>query len=669
VSCHLSAGADRESFALTVDGIVIVDGTLASGSGPAISRIDSEEPCTDVFLGYPHGPKTSEFVPVGAVRRTSTFRLGSNFNEPHTAEVHASRESFLCEDRPSAAFGSQMGRAESRRFNAVYDRSADRLTTFDAIELSLRYDRRRIVVRWKGTLTVRVKPEYVKRHLGYFLWDNHKPLWNKPVAGWCSWMAHLRQVRERDVLDAARFFGSNLKEFGYDVIQIDDGYQRAMQSGEPPLKTGERISELWTIPNDKFPRGLAPLAKDIEAQGLTPGIWVGLFLPLGIQNAAGYVTGDDGKPLRGPWVNYAVNGLDKSALFEAYLETIRVLRKQGWSYFKIDTLRHVLYDNYRKVPNYWKRRNESPEQAFRRVLEGIKREAGPNTYTLACWGSLPELAGIVDGCRIGEDVGPDFNSMRRSAKYIAQFHHLNNVVWLNDPDYMCLRLPAKQAETWITLTALAGGHLMVSDPVKEYDAERLSMLRKAGPPMLLRPSVVVPLAADPEFQCADIEKDGQRWTLIARYAWKPEAAVDATLTQFGLDENASYLAFDFWRSTPERAVDGKVHFRELKQGECQLLALRRLEDHPQVLGTDRHLGQGAVELERVRWKSNQLSGTMKLGRGQRWSLWIHVPDGWVLNSFEPSSATLLHDGADTKVTFSEASGSLDWMATFDKRRG
>ena len=78
-----------------------------------------------------------------------------------------------------------------------------------------------------------------------------------------------------------------------------------------------------------------------------------------------------GKPYRGPWVNFAMNGL-KPGASEAYFETIKELKKQGWNYFKIDTLRHVLYDNYRKNPFYWKSNEQSMEEAFRAVVTGCE---------------------------------------------------------------------------------------------------------------------------------------------------------------------------------------------------------------------------------------------------------------------------------------------------------
>ena len=471
----------------------------------------TDVPAKPVFLGYPHGPKTSEFVPAGRMARTYEIRVKG----PLDADVRASADSFACNDRVESVLGSVYGHPSSGADNGIYDRKDDWLLTVDSGVVSAVKNGHYRVHFGAGESVIRIRPSYYRNHLGYFLWDNSRSNWKTPVAGWCSWMAHLQGVTEKNVVDAAKFFSANLKDYGYGIIQIDDGYQRVSQFPDGDVAVKEPFAHYWTIPNEKFPSGLKSLASTISGLGMTPGIWVGDYLPAGLNHKEGYVQDADGKPHKGPWVNYAMNGNDAAAIDEAYVNTVRELRADGWRYFKIDTLRHVLYDSYRQVPEYWQKRGESMEEAYRKILASTKKAAGADNYLLACWGTIPELAGIPDGARIGEDVGPDVASMRRSAKYIAQFQHLNDVVWRNDPDYMCLRVPVAQAQAWATLTFLAGGHVMVSDPISDYDASRLDVLRRVGPPLVTRPSSVVPHGPDPEFMTLRAEKDGEHdaWRL------------------------------------------------------------------------------------------------------------------------------------------------------------
>lgn len=612
----------------------------------------SREPAQPLFLGYPHGPKTAEFVPLGEQRETYTVKIGA-----FTGTIRASGDSFVCSDDPNAPLGSTVGRVSVDGANGVYDRSGDWLLTFEGSAVTIRPNAKKgFDVGTSGPCTIRFRPNYYRDHLGYFLWDKKKPLWTRPVAGWCSWMAYLQDVKEEDVLGAARFFSANLKDYGYDVIQIDDGYQRVKQFGQEH-SGNEKFSDYWTKPNEKFPHGMEAMAHEIKALGLIPGIWIGYYLPLGLQHAEGYVKDADGKPHKGPWVNYAVNGLDAAARNEAYIDTIREFKRQGWDYFKIDTLRHILYDSYRQVPDYWRARNQSMEQAYREIMSATKKAAG-NSYVLACWGTLPELAGLADGARIGEDVGPDFESMRRSAKYIAQFQYLNNVVWHNDPDYMCFRVPIEQARAWATMSFLGGGHIMVSDPVADYDAAHLDALRRVGPPIFTKPLNIVSHKPDPEFMTLDAEKDGEQWKVIARFAWQDLPASNPTEAVFGLRKK--YLAFDFWDEKFLGIVEEPA-FHALQKGSCQVICLRPAESHPQVLGTNRHLSQGVVELENVRWDGDRLSGRFLRGSGQAWSLYVHVPKGWNVGGVSAPHET---SGEVLKLTFPVGSDPVRWSVDF-----
>lgn len=612
-------------------------------------------PAKDVYLGYPHGPKTSSFIPAGAMAVTRTLAFspatGATLRLPVTTQSMFWRTG-------DAPVGSVFGPVASIGADAIYYRDADLLVV--AGQGTFRREGKEYVLPLGTGSTVQVKENYVRNHLGYFLWDNRRPVWSKPIAGWCSWMAYLQDVRESDMLAAADFMAKNLKAYGYDIVQMDDGFQRTPQSGDEPLKPGERYSDRWTIPNDKFPHGLASLAGSIKAKGLTPGIWVGLYTPLGLKNAKDYVQDKDGKPFRGPWVNWAMNGFEPGA-DEAYFDTIRTLKRQGWDYFKIDTLRHVLYDNYRRNPAYWTGRGQSMEEAYRNILANIKRIAG-SSYVLACWGALPELAGLPDGCRIGEDVDPTVASMRRSAKYIAQFGHLNNVVWRNDPDYMCLRLDPELARAWCSMTALAGGHLMISDKPDDYTPEHVRVMRQVGPPLVTRSLNAQPLPPDPEFFTLNAAKFGEEWAVVSHQAWANLPAKEVPVSRFGLDPAKSYLAFDFWNARFIGTVTGSVPLHSLEEGKCQVVSLRPLLDHPQVLGTDRHIGQGVHELEAVTWRANTLTGRFLGGPGERWRLFVHVPAGYKVE--EVGGGVWKQDGEVVEITFAESEAPLGWSIKF-----
>lgn len=612
-----------------------------------------------VNLGYPHGPKTSEYVPAGRKAFTREYKFQTDPSKLRL-RIPFTPDATLCSTTNPNVVGSTFGEASDVLANSVYFREADCLVTIDGL---IKRDGAFIVLEPRKNSLLTAKTDYVQNHLGYFLWDSNRPVWQPPVVGWCSWAAYYQDITEGDMKSATDYIAKNLLPYGYNIVQMDDGFQRTPQSGEMKLNAGEHYSEYWTKPNSKFPSGLDSLAAYIKGKGVTPGIWVGLYTPLGLSNTKDYITDDDSKPFKGPWVNYAINGL-KPGADEAYFETFRVLKKQGWNYFKIDTLRHVLYDNYRKNPFYWKFNNQSMEEAFRAVVAGVKKEAG-NSYVLACWGTMPELAGLPNGARIGEDVGPDFASMRRSAKYIAQFHHLNNIVWRNDPDYMCLRLDPELARSWASMTSLASGHLMISDKPTDYNAEHLNIMQRVSPTVFSKPINVAQEAPDPEFFTLHSQKFGEGWTVVSHHAWKATPAQSVPLAQIGVIAG-KYHAFDFWKQKYLGVVDSKVNFDALAEGHCQVVALRPVQDHPQVLGTERHISQGAFDLEAVKWENNVLSGSYRVGPGQRWKLTIFVPKGYAVAKVDQKNIEMSQVGQILTLTMPLGNAAVKWSVSFVK---
>lgn len=87
----------------------------------------------------------------------------------------------------------------------------------------------------------------------------------------------------------------------------------------------------------------------------------------------------------------------------------------------------------------------------------------------------------------------------------------------------------------------------------------------------------------------------------------------------GLDPAASYYVYDFWADTLVGKVpgSGKVE-RSLGSHHCAMLSVRRVQEQPQVLSTNRHLLQGWVELSAINWDAatKRLSGIAQVVGGE-----------------------------------------------------
>jgi hypothetical protein len=79
----------------------------------------------------------------------------------------------------------------------------------------------------------------------------------------------------------------------------------------------------------------------------------------------------------------------------------------------------------------------------------------------------------------------------------------------------------------------------------------------------------------------------------------------------GLDRNRDYLLFDFWNQKFLGKVRGE-YSADLPAHACQVLSLRPAQGHPQLIGTDRHITMGAVELKDEKWDASKKELRLKI---------------------------------------------------------
>ena len=149
-----------------------------------------------------------------------------------------------------------------------------------------------------------------------------------------------------------------------------------------------------------------------------------------------------------------------------------------------------------------------------------------------------------------------------------------------------------------------------------------------------------------------------------------------SLADLGLDTKESYHVYDFWSQRRLGAADpGRAVPLSFEPSSVRLLAIRKDTGTPQVLGTDRHFTQGAVELERVRWEniSRTLSGTALGAPAMEWTMAVHIPAGFTWNQKDfrcrdyPgfSVATPAKETLEVRFRFGEAD-RVNWSLEFVK---
>lgn len=568
--------------------------------------------------------------------------------------IKGSSEAFPCESdrnfRNEYDFvRHSVGLSHSLLNRAVYDRKFDWVLSVDNQGSEARIsplDKGTFGISIQGNeITIRFRPRFYQkyRQLAYYKPWEYKP--KKPIVGWCSWFAFWNRVTENDIYKTADVLSVKLVPYGLKYLQIDDGYQQE-PAGMP---------ETWLKPNNKFPNGMDGLAEYISKKGMLPGVWTYASFQdkKAVQeNAQFFVKDKDGNLATGKWINYCIDASNPDAIDKLVRPTYKGFKEMGWKYFKVDALRHLRYDGYNSHPEYFKQKGVARVDAFRSFVQSVREEIGDDNYMLACWGVRPELIGIADACRIGTD-GYGLGAL-------SQYNSFNNVVWQNDPDH--IEAFGDFAYRDCMATSLTGSLYMITDKPEDYESGNLEPIIRTIPVLYTRPGQLYDVDPTRSMYLGDVESevsgsgerhfDGGRhsfndlflleinkpyenWMVLGRTGNRIETI---EFSRLGLNKEESYFVFDFWHkkllgSFSRSFSPGKID----STYKCQAFCIRKEKEHPQLIATNRHITCGALELEKVSWNNNQLSGASTLIKKDKYILYVTEPEGYTFLNIECNS--------------------------------
>jgi hypothetical protein len=311
---------------------------------------------------------------------------------------------------------------------------------------------------------------------------NRPLLGHGPAKGWSSWYKYYPHINEDLLLDEARQMSGKLLPAGFELFQVDDGYQS---------KVGD-----WKNSEIRFPSGMQSLGEKLQGMGLKPGIWLAPFMADRNSEIAGNKKSQDWflRDHEGRWLTYYLPGHSTNYIFDlthpevqSWLrETIRSYRKWGYTYLKIDFLFLAATAGKRKDPSV------SALGAYRLGLDIIREEAGEAT-TLLLSGSLDLAAvGKAHANRLGPDIAYDiFDGHTRLAYIKAEMtatasHFFMGQRWFTpNVDGLMIRPPLKESlmEVMIAHGAMTSGDYILSDDLGSLSDERT---RKLMDPRLLQ---------------------------------------------------------------------------------------------------------------------------------------------------------------------------------------
>ncbi|MBI2299993.1 MAG: NPCBM/NEW2 domain-containing protein [Armatimonadetes bacterium] len=574
---------------------------------------------------------------------------------PVRARVAAPEDAFLCRLKPGAnpdVVELAVGRVMSARCDTLYSPMRDLALEFVGGDLHLAWRDEGWHVAATGPLRVAVYHDFLKteRDLKYYRPLNRRAA-PRPPAGWCSWYVYWTGITEEGMIRNTAWLKDNLAKFGAHIVQIDDGWQGVGQ--------GLGRNRDWTITCEKkFPHGMKWLADQIRAAGFEPGIWL---IPFGqsseavdqanpgvfLRDANGRSVGIldkawawEGIPEAERMVNWCGAYLvdPTSARSQAYLVDLfrTVCEQWGYDYVKIDGQGGMpgLYSQYQQ-------QLADPAQtgdlAYRQGLRAVKQTMGEHRFLLNCGGAF-DSAGICEGIRTGGDVGPSWSGMQ--AAIDATFRHLfkNNLAFYTDPDVVCVRpegdagstLTLDQARLWATLYGITGQMTLASDDMPKLPAERVEMLRRIMPVGDVRPMELYPLSGRPRIFDVRVNKPGVgQWDVVAVFNWKATGGDQVTIQPVDLGlPPGRYVYYDVWaRRLLGATTDGLP--LSLAPTSCRVVSLRPYIGRPQLVGTSRHLLQGADDLLGLKEEGlHVFTGRSQVVAGDPYELRFTLPPDW-----------------------------------------
>lgn len=474
-------------------------------------------------------------------------------------------------------------------------------------------------------------------------------------SGWATWDYYHCDINEEKILENVRYLARNRDRFPVKYIQIDDGY----------CPYGDWLD--WD--KKRFPHGPAWLVEKIKSYGFSPAIW---YIPTVIASNSQFVKkhpdflkwvlkDDRGEPVvrvKTVRTGRVMENRTYYFLDGSLPEAQRIMRDTaaaltgglGFEYVKTDgATAHVMTGG--RTAN-----DRVGLHRAHRVVRRCVREGTQGAFLLACLHD-PCYAGLVDGLRVGPDIRAIWDINYWPQKYpeyapgAAPFmeHVLGNMLnswfthrrlWINDPDYLVIRNgggwknPGKvrffstdEARFWASLVSLYGGIVMLGDRMATLPEERKRILEKVLParPLRLRPLDFLE-GRIPSVLVSDAGNRTGRWRLLVFLNYTAGMrSLSAPLKSIGVSGQAH--AFDFWSRCYVPVTGGAILSGPMRPHSIRCLAVRPRVSHPQVVGSDIHITQGAVEILSERWNPRAKTLTITLDRQlkRRGTIFVFVP--------------------------------------------
>ncbi len=584
-------------------------------------------------------------------------------------------QSYLPRRNPECMYLA-LGQVASSNLHSLFDRKTDTAITFPEQAVLQRgpqdSDLLDASIPVPGNSLVRLIPDYYTKTLGapfYIPFDDS--YFSKAPVVWCSWTAYYSEVREEDIIRNTDWLAENLKPYGFEYVQLDDGYDR-----------GEKGKHYWIENWDqtKFPHGPQWLTNYIKSKGLRPGLWLvpNAYAGAVEEHPDWYLRDKQGKII----LDYNTPTLDSTnpQVLDFLKKEFSTLRDWGFEYYKFDGEHAV--PKYAPTVDLDKLYDKSidPLVAYRNRVKLIRETVGPKTFIEGCPAGTPlNGVGYFNSYFNGEDVYNSWQGMYALFSSINANAFLNHmVVYLMPGEGIDVAPPMSveeaskkrypsvvrtarsredplvgfgttmpEARTLVTYVALTGVVYPLASVLPELPEERVQLLKMTMPTLPILPVDLFSRGTDmrwdrfkdvrpddyihnyPEILDLKVNAKSGVYDVVGLSNWRSETANRRLpfAEKLGLDADSSYVVFDFWAQKPLGVFKGQMDV-EIEPHDTRVLLIHPLLNHPQLIGTSRHIS-GAYSIQDLTWDSsrNTLGGSSQTVPGEDYALWVHFPEG------------------------------------------
>ncbi len=491
---------------------------------------------------------------------------------------------------------------------------------------------------------------------------------SKTVAGWIDWQYYREHKTEDDILRSAKVLARFKKQgYPFEHVVVDGGWC-------------DYASE-WLEPCEKFPHGMKWLSRKIRGMGLKLGLWLAPYITnvntrIAREHPEWMVrNAKTGKPLKfpgSPVGEHLVPDFSRPEVLRWLRNIVRTMvRDWQIGYLKLDGPRYHVYQGGRLHDP-----NQTPTQIIRRSLEVIREECGKGVIVEGEGCYLPSI-GLVDTQRTTQDnwiywYNPCSGkpSMKENMKNDLLSGFMHNIWWHNHRENVILRdwpspfthlkktdpnlvepLPNQsELETQISAMALTGGGMLLTDPMDELirRPERMQLAARFLPHYEKTRCFPVDVfkgdGSQPAIYHVPISTGWEEWLTIGIFNWD-DHTMDFVVPVARIANKArgEWQAFEFWTESYLGTCKQELRVTNVPAHGCRIIALRPRRPHPQLLGTNLHLLQGAVEIPVCEFSRNRLDLRVHHFAQQERRIFLSLPRGWRLRDIDTNARDLLID--------------------------